>query len=237
MAILVDETSYSASEVFAGGMQAAGRARVFGARTPGGALPALMRKLPNGDVLEYAIADFVTVSGERIEGRGVVPDERVERSRAGRRCRRGCCPGRGGPLGRWRSAVKPAFRALSAVLAALALIASGSLLLEAQSPKAPSAKPRQAAGKLPGAVEILSRYTRAVGGERVIRQYRSRRAIGRFELRAQGISGPIEILAAAPDRTLIRITLAGAWRAAAGLRRRNRLVGGSRGRPPGAVRP
>ena len=82
LAILVDETSYSASEVFAGGMQAAGRARVFGAPTPGGALPALMRKLPNGDVLEYAIADFVTVSGARIEGRGVVPDERVERSRA-----------------------------------------------------------------------------------------------------------------------------------------------------------
>jgi carboxyl-terminal processing protease len=82
LAILVDETSYSASEVFAGGMQAAGRARVFGAQTPGGALPALMRKLPNGDVLEYAIADFVTVSGERIEGRGVTPDERVERSRA-----------------------------------------------------------------------------------------------------------------------------------------------------------
>jgi carboxyl-terminal processing protease len=83
VAILVDETSYSASEVFAGGMQAAARARVFGARTPGGALPALMRKLPNGDVLEYAIADFVTVSGERIEGRGVVPDERVERSQLG----------------------------------------------------------------------------------------------------------------------------------------------------------
>jgi carboxyl-terminal processing protease len=83
VAILVDETSYSASEVFAGGMQAAARARVFGARTPGGALPALMRKLPNGDVLEYAIADFVTVSGERIEGHGVVPDERVERSRVG----------------------------------------------------------------------------------------------------------------------------------------------------------
>jgi carboxyl-terminal processing protease len=82
VAIVVDETSYSASEVFAGGMQAARRARVFGARTPGGALPAIMRKLPNGDVLEYAIADFVTPSGERIEGRGVVPDERVERSRA-----------------------------------------------------------------------------------------------------------------------------------------------------------
>jgi carboxyl-terminal processing protease len=80
VAILVDETSYSASEVFAGGMQSAGRARVFGARTPGGALPALLRKLPNGDVLEYAIADFVTVTGDRIEGHGVVPDEPVRRS-------------------------------------------------------------------------------------------------------------------------------------------------------------
>jgi carboxyl-terminal processing protease len=82
VAIIVDETSYSASEIFAGGMQDAGRARVFGARTPGGALPALMRQLPNGDVLEYAIGDFVTAAGRRIEGHGVVPDEPVRRSRA-----------------------------------------------------------------------------------------------------------------------------------------------------------
>jgi hypothetical protein len=100
-------------------------------------------------------------------------------------------------------------RALSAALTFLLLVGGSSLLLGAQSPEAPSPKPRQAAGKLPGAVEILSRYTRAVGGERAIRRYRSRRAVGRFELRAQGISGPIEILAAAPDRTLIRITLEG----------------------------
>ena len=82
VAIVVDETSYSASEIFAGGMQAAGRARVFGARTLGGALPALMRQLPNGDVLEYTIGDFVTVAGRRIEGHGVVPDELVRPSRA-----------------------------------------------------------------------------------------------------------------------------------------------------------
>ena len=81
LAILVDDTSYSASEIFAAGMQALGRARVFGRRTPGGALPAMLRKLPNGDVLEYAIGDFVTASGDRIEGRGVIPDEPVEPSR------------------------------------------------------------------------------------------------------------------------------------------------------------
>ncbi len=81
LAILVDESSYSASEIFAAGMQSIGRARVFGSRTPGGALPAMLRRLPNGDVLEYAIGDFVTASGEHIEGRGVIPDEEIRLTR------------------------------------------------------------------------------------------------------------------------------------------------------------
>ena len=42
--------------------------------------PRWIYVLPNGDVLEYAIADFVTASGERIEGHGVVPDEPVRRT-------------------------------------------------------------------------------------------------------------------------------------------------------------
>ena len=82
LAILVDQTSYSASEIFAAAMQAIGRARVFGQQTPGGALPAMLRALPNGDVLEYAIGDFVTATGQRIEGNGVVPDHVVAPSRA-----------------------------------------------------------------------------------------------------------------------------------------------------------
>jgi carboxyl-terminal processing protease len=77
VAILVDSGSYSASEIFAGGMQAVGRARVFGTQTAGGALPAVLERLPGGDVLQYAIGDFVTATGQRIEGRGVVPDHVV----------------------------------------------------------------------------------------------------------------------------------------------------------------
>lgn len=77
VAILVDSGSYSASEIFSAGMQSIGRARVFGSRTAGGALPAVLEQLPGGDVLQYAIGDFVTVAGDRIEGRGVVPDEVV----------------------------------------------------------------------------------------------------------------------------------------------------------------
>jgi carboxyl-terminal processing protease len=81
IAVLVDEGSYSASEIFSGGMQSIRRARVFGTRTAGGALPAVLEKLPGGDVLQYAIGDFVTATGDRIEGQGVVPDTAVTPSR------------------------------------------------------------------------------------------------------------------------------------------------------------
>jgi carboxyl-terminal processing protease len=77
LAILVDAMSGSASECFAGGMQSLGRARVFGQTSMGQALPALFDKLPNGDVLIHAYGDFVTATGVRLEGRGVVPDEEV----------------------------------------------------------------------------------------------------------------------------------------------------------------
>ncbi len=81
VAILVDSGSYSASEIFSGGMQSIGRARIFGSQTAGGALPAVLERLPGGDVLQYAIGDFSNARGERIEGRGVVPDTKVAPTR------------------------------------------------------------------------------------------------------------------------------------------------------------
>jgi carboxyl-terminal processing protease len=77
VAILIDGLTGSASECFAGGMQAVGRARVFGEASMGQALPALFHVLPNGDVLLHAHADFTTPGGGRLEGRGVRPDEVV----------------------------------------------------------------------------------------------------------------------------------------------------------------
>lgn len=82
LAILVDNLSVSTSEFFAGGMQALGRARVFGERTAGQALPATLLRLPSGDVLMYVVADFTAPDGSRIEGRGVIPDEVVPLERA-----------------------------------------------------------------------------------------------------------------------------------------------------------
>jgi carboxyl-terminal processing protease len=82
LAILVDPLSGSTSEIFAAGMQAIGRARLFGETSAGQALPAVMFRLPNGDVLMHAIADFTAPDGRRIEGRGAVPDEVVPATRA-----------------------------------------------------------------------------------------------------------------------------------------------------------
>ncbi|HET7585325.1 MAG TPA: S41 family peptidase [Gemmatimonadaceae bacterium] len=77
VAILVDGLTASTSEVFAGGMQSVGRARIFGDTTAGAVLPALNQRLPNGDVLYHAVAEFITPDGVRLEGRGVIPDQIV----------------------------------------------------------------------------------------------------------------------------------------------------------------
>ncbi len=77
VALLVDELTASASECFAGGLQSLGRVRVFGRTTAGQALPASTKRLPNGDLLMYVVGDFVTGTGRRLEGEGVIPDEKV----------------------------------------------------------------------------------------------------------------------------------------------------------------
>ena len=77
VAILIDECSISSAEILAGGLQAIGRARVFGRTSAGAALPSVVTHLPNGDYFQFAIADFVDTNGNRIEGIGVVPDVEV----------------------------------------------------------------------------------------------------------------------------------------------------------------
>lgn len=82
VAILVDETSASTSEIMAGGLQAIGRARVFGSTTAGMALPSIITKLPSGDGLQYATANYVSADGRVLEGNGVAPDVQVKPDRA-----------------------------------------------------------------------------------------------------------------------------------------------------------
>ncbi len=77
LAILVDETSGSASEIFSGTMQSVGRARVFGETSAGAVLGARMTSLPSGDAILHAMVDFETADGTHFEARGVIPDEVV----------------------------------------------------------------------------------------------------------------------------------------------------------------
>jgi carboxyl-terminal processing protease len=81
LAILVDSSSASTSEIFAGGLKDLGRARIFGARTAGAALPSKFEKLPNGDGFQYAVANYISEGGKALEGIGVIPDEEVKVTR------------------------------------------------------------------------------------------------------------------------------------------------------------
>ncbi len=78
LAILIDEGSASTSEILAGGLKDLKRARIFGTRSAGMALPSLIEKLPNGDTFQYAVANYISTGGQTLEGAGVTPDEVVE---------------------------------------------------------------------------------------------------------------------------------------------------------------
>lgn len=77
VAILVDALSGSSAEFLSGGLQDLGRARIFGARTVGAALPSAIEKLPNGDGFQYVFANYISRSGRPLEGDGVTPDQPV----------------------------------------------------------------------------------------------------------------------------------------------------------------
>jgi carboxyl-terminal processing protease len=68
--------------VFAAGLQAIGRARVFGQPSAGRALPSTFISLPNGDILQVATGRLADPNGRAIEGEGVAPDVVVPLDRA-----------------------------------------------------------------------------------------------------------------------------------------------------------
>jgi carboxyl-terminal processing protease len=78
VAVLIDEVSISSAEIMSGGLKDIGRARVFGTRTAGLALPSQFTRLPNGDALQFVFADFTGPAGERLEGVGVTPHEVID---------------------------------------------------------------------------------------------------------------------------------------------------------------
>ncbi len=82
LAILMDGGSASTSEIMAGGLQNLKRARIFGTQSAGAALPSLIELLPNGDLFQFAVANYVSEDGKELEGRGVKPDVLAPHTRA-----------------------------------------------------------------------------------------------------------------------------------------------------------
>ncbi len=77
LAILVNGGSASTSEFLAQGLKDLGRARVFGTRTAGAALPSVIIQLPDGDRFQYPEASYTSTKGIVVEGSGVEPDQVV----------------------------------------------------------------------------------------------------------------------------------------------------------------
>ena len=83
VAVLMDADSASASEATAGALQSTGRAIVVGEVSCGCLLGFLgYAALPGGGELAFSEIGFTNAKGERVEGRGVIPDVAVERKRA-----------------------------------------------------------------------------------------------------------------------------------------------------------
>ena len=80
LAILVDAGSASTTEILAQGLQDLGRARIFGTRTAGAALPSDIIRLPNGDGFQFAQASYTSEKGKVLEGSGVTPDVEVRQT-------------------------------------------------------------------------------------------------------------------------------------------------------------
>ena len=76
IAVLVDESTASAAEIFTAVLQEQHRAVVVGRKTAGAVLASRFYSLPDGGELQLSIEDYATPGGRRLEGegKGVVPD-------------------------------------------------------------------------------------------------------------------------------------------------------------------
>lgn len=78
IAVLVNENSASASEIFAGAMQDYGKGEIIGTQTFGKGIVQTIRQLTDGSAVKFTIAKYFTPLGQDIHGKGVTPDQVVE---------------------------------------------------------------------------------------------------------------------------------------------------------------
>jgi len=80
-----------------------------------------------------------------------------------------------------------------------------------------AAAPALAAQARPTGAQLYDKYIEATGGKAAMQKATSRHVWGRFEVPAQGMSGPIEILTSAPMKMLTKIEIPGMGSTTTGL--------------------
>jgi hypothetical protein len=127
------------------------------------------------------------------------------------------------PCGRAQSRcrIAPVFLVLLMSAATLAAQTATPAAPARQAPSAPKQAPAGAkalpaakdkvAGQadLPSAASIIDRHVKAVGGREAILAHTSSHAVGTISMPANGITGPLDLYSAAPDKSLVKINLGG----------------------------
>ncbi len=223
LVILVDGSTQSAGEMFASGLQEAGRATLVGERSAGNTLPSAIKKLPTGAIFQYGFANFETQTGKRLEGQGVVPDINVGLSRRGLlhggdpqltaaivRLRREIrSRPRPGELLADISKVEGLPRATANVVAPVRL-AIGTpppvtkIIIETPPPLpvkgASNASESTKVSGLPSVQAILERYVEASGGRSAFEKITSRVSTGTVELTSLDVRGTVEVFEQSPNK-------------------------------------
>jgi hypothetical protein len=103
------------------------------------------------------------------------------------------------------------FGAAAVVTAQLVLNAQAPPTAPAPAPATPKTKeaPKADQSNLPSARSVVDRHVAAVGGKAAILAHSSSKATGTFTVASAGMTGAIEVFAAKPDRSMVKITIPG----------------------------
>jgi carboxyl-terminal processing protease len=206
LAVIVDATTQSAGEVFAGGLQDSARAIVVGERSAGATLPSVAKELPTGAILQYAFADFVTANRQHLEGRGVIPNFTVKLDR------RSLLAGRDPQLEAALGAIET--RGNTETLAPPSAVARDATVEaddETETGAGSEEGKERRAGIDPRVEPIIEKYTEAVGGRAAFEKLSTRVSKGTFAGSFAGIevSGAVEVLEKAPDKSVTLVSVTG----------------------------
>src|SRR5574339_831898 len=104
----------------------------------------------------------------------------------------------------------PGFRRGRALLLMLASAAPLAAQVPQTTPQAkPQTRPPAVQEALPSARQIVDRHVAAIGGRAAIMAHTSSHATGTISIPSAGLSGPLEVFAARPDKSLLKMSLGG----------------------------